>query len=369
MAPTIVTWKDGAAGVYCYYSRLPAGHEVFQYLGEDKSTSLAEVKAKYLVTADGSSAFHASQLLALSNVPVTPGQVPATPQRLPPTVAVPMRPPGDSPTANVQSQNLLKPEEEEKEPDPQPCNPYRRTTVPLAQPTPETEPQDRNGTDPSEAQVLALTGNARQVVHRICTILEDLVPPLFLKISDSTKEDQLVQKANAKLEAALKKKATLDMGQVLDDSIAKEPTVAHENMEGLVQSIVQRQLKNEEKRKKNEIIKEALEEAQKIWEEKRATTPSATSSAMAERKASNRKTLQALLSRRNMQRGNNPMTQTGTTCNGNIGSRTRTEGPPHTPPDNPHYHSGRGSSEGRGRGRGRGRGGSNRGRGRGRGRS
>jgi hypothetical protein len=24
----------GAAGVYCYYSRLPAGHEVFQYLGE-----------------------------------------------------------------------------------------------------------------------------------------------------------------------------------------------------------------------------------------------------------------------------------------------------------------------------------------------
>jgi folylpolyglutamate synthase/dihydropteroate synthase len=32
-------------------------------------------------------------------------------------------------------------------------------------------------------------------------------------------------------------------------------------MEGLVQSIVQRQLKNEEKRKKNEIIKEALKEA------------------------------------------------------------------------------------------------------------
>jgi hypothetical protein len=92
----------GAAGVYCYYSRLPAGHEVFQYLGEDKSTSLAEVKAKYLVTADGSSAFHASQLLALvSNLPVTLGQVPAPPQRLPPTVAAPMRPPSDSPMANA----------------------------------------------------------------------------------------------------------------------------------------------------------------------------------------------------------------------------------------------------------------------------
>jgi hypothetical protein len=165
--------------------------------------------------------------------------------------------------ANAQSQNLLEPEEEEKEPDPQPRNPYRCTAVSLVQPTPETEPQNRNGTNPSEAQVLALTGNARLVIHRICTILEVLVPPLFLKISNSTKEDQLVQKANAKLEAALKKKATLDMGQALDNSIAKEPTVAHKNMEGLVQSIVQRQLKNEEKRKKNEIVKEALKEAQK----------------------------------------------------------------------------------------------------------
>jgi hypothetical protein len=115
------------------------------------------------------------------------------------------------------------------------------------------------------------------------------------------------------------------MGQVLDDSIAKEPTVAHENMEGLVQSIVQRQLKNEEKRKKNEIIEEALKEARKnLREEKRAKTPNATSSAMAKRKASNRKTLQALLCLRNMQRGNNPTTQTGTRRNGNIGSRTHT---------------------------------------------
>ncbi len=45
---------------------------------------------------------------------------------------------------------------------------------------------------------------------------------------------------------------------------------------------------------------------------------------MAKRKASNRKTLQALLSLRIMRRGNNPTTQTGTTRNGNIGSRTHT---------------------------------------------
>ena len=152
---------------------------------------------------------------------------------------------------------------EETAPERQPKSPGRRTTVTRAQQTPETEPPNRNGSEPSEAQVLALTGNARPVIQRICDILENLVPPLFLQISDSTKEDQLVQKANAKLEAALKKKATLDMGQALDDSLAKEPTVAHENMEGLVQSIVQRQLKNEDKRKKNEIVKEALKEARK----------------------------------------------------------------------------------------------------------
>jgi hypothetical protein len=39
------------------------------------------------------------------------------------------------------------------------------------------------------------------------------------------------------------------MAQALDDLLAKEPTVAHENMEGLVQSILQRHL---------EIVKEAL---------------------------------------------------------------------------------------------------------------
>jgi hypothetical protein len=231
----------GAAGVYCYYSRLPACHDVFRYLGEDRKTSMAEVQAKYLTAADGRLLFHASQLHELNSFSVTPEQAVASPQRLPPQVDAPQRPPGGSPVASEQSQNLLEPEEEEKEPEPQPhINPYRRAAVPLAQATPttETEQQNGHGTEPSDAQLLTLTGNARPVIQRITDILEDLVPPLFLQISDSTTENQSVQKANAKLEAALKKKATLDMGQALDESLAKEPTVAHENMEGLVQSIV-----------------------------------------------------------------------------------------------------------------------------------
>jgi hypothetical protein len=218
---------------------------------------MAEVQAKYLVAADGRNTFHASQLRELSDFSITLEQAVATPTGLPPKVRTPpVCPPGHSPMANDQSRNPLEPEGEAKEHDPQPHNPYRRVDVPLAQPTPaETAAQNGIATKPSDAQTLARTENAWPVISRIINILFDLVPPLFLQISDSTKEDQLVQKANAKLEAALKKKATLDMGQALDDSLAKEPTVAHENMEGLVQSIVQRQLENEDKRKKNEIVK------------------------------------------------------------------------------------------------------------------
>jgi hypothetical protein len=126
-----------------------------------------------------------------------------------------VHPPSGSPAANNQSRNLPEPEVEEKEPKPQPHNPYRPVTVTLAQPTPaKTEQQNGTGTTPSNAQVPALTGNAWPVIQRIIDILFDLVLPLlFLQISDSTKEDQLVQKANVKLDAALKKKATLDMGK------------------------------------------------------------------------------------------------------------------------------------------------------------
>jgi hypothetical protein len=87
------------------------------------------------------------------------------------------------------------------------------------------------------------------------------------------------------------------------------------------------QLKNDEKRKKNEIVKEALKEARKnLREEKGAKTPSATtSSAMANRKKSHRNTLQVPLSLGNMRRrSTHPTTQTGITRNGNSGSRTHT---------------------------------------------
>jgi N-acetyl-beta-hexosaminidase len=101
--------------------------------------------------------------------------------------------------------------------------------------------------------------------------------------------------------------------------------VAHKNMESLVQTIVQRQLKNDEKRKKNEIVKEALKEARKnLWEEKRAKNPSATKSTMENRKTSNQKTWRALLRLQKKRRRITQMTQTGIMCNGSTCSRTLT---------------------------------------------
>jgi hypothetical protein len=69
----------GAVGVYCYYRRLPAYHNIFRHLGEDKKKSMDKVKAKYLTAADGSSLFHASQLQELSRFAVTVDEEVATP--------------------------------------------------------------------------------------------------------------------------------------------------------------------------------------------------------------------------------------------------------------------------------------------------
>lgn len=71
---------------------------------------MAEVKAKHLAVVNGSFLFHASQLLELSGFFVTQEeQAIATPQWRPPQVNAPVRPPGGSPAASAQSQDLLEP--------------------------------------------------------------------------------------------------------------------------------------------------------------------------------------------------------------------------------------------------------------------
>jgi hypothetical protein len=94
----------GAAGIYCYYSRLLACHKVFTYLGKDKKTTMAEVQAKYLVAVDGSNIFHASQLHELGDFSITLEQAAATPPQLPPKYTHPCVHPAIAlwPTARVE---------------------------------------------------------------------------------------------------------------------------------------------------------------------------------------------------------------------------------------------------------------------------
>jgi hypothetical protein len=74
------------------------------------------------------------------------------------------------------------------------------------------------------------------------------------------------------------------MDQALDNSLAEEPIVAHKTVEGLIQYIVHCQLN---KCKNNENVNQALKDAPtNLRKEKRAKHPSATNSAMANRKKS-----------------------------------------------------------------------------------
>jgi hypothetical protein len=57
----------------------------------------------------------------------------------------------------------------------------------------------------------------------------------------------LLKRANAKLKCTLKKRKTTDVSKVIQDSMAKEPTVATESMETLMRGILQEELKEESK--------------------------------------------------------------------------------------------------------------------------
>jgi hypothetical protein len=70
-------------------------------------------------------------------------------------------------------------------------------------------------------------------------------------------------KANAKLEATLKKKKTLDLAQILEADQATHNVVAPENMKELVNSLVDKRIDDKGKQKQKELLKTALKAARK----------------------------------------------------------------------------------------------------------
>jgi plasmid maintenance system killer protein len=80
-------------------------------------------------------------------------------------------------------------------------------------------------------------------------IISSLVPPFFIKLATIIQQDQRAQQVEAQLEAALKKKLTLDMSKALEATLAAEPTLAHESMEASSARLLTKSSKNRRRRK------------------------------------------------------------------------------------------------------------------------
>ena len=93
--------------------------------------------------------------------------------------------------------------------------------------------------------------------------MSNLIPPLFFELASTTEVDQQVQKANAKLEAAMTKRKMLDLGAALAASLDNNPTVKQKNMESLIAKVISQKLDKKQKQVAKTAIKAAIKEAQK----------------------------------------------------------------------------------------------------------
>jgi hypothetical protein len=222
----------GAASVYCYYNTLGTCNELFTYLCEDQETLLRNFKRTHLTTTSGKPLFSDKQLqeltLLLPEADEEPA-APASPRRLNP---VEERKDDDSSTVIGNSEHLPNPN--------------------LLQPPPQTI---EDGT-PEEAveETPHVPQRMENVIFKVKDLLFELVPPLFLEISHTVDASQAKKKADAKLEAALKQKKTLDMAKILEADLADQQTVAPENMEALVNSLVDQRISSKEKQSKKTLL-------------------------------------------------------------------------------------------------------------------
>jgi hypothetical protein len=204
----------GAACLYCHYNALDSGNALFSYLCADQDDTLAAFKKKYLTTATGKPLFSNRQLANLTLL-LPADEDTMSPQRL------------DS----------------------------KRTQTQDADASPDKVPQPV----PKEMDT---------VLYKVKEKLHNLIPSLFLDLVLTVEMSHRELKANAKLEATLKKKKTLDLAQILEADQATHNVVAPENMKELVNSLVDKCIDDKGKQKQKELLKTALKAAQKnLWEE------------------------------------------------------------------------------------------------------
>jgi hypothetical protein len=73
-------------------------------------------------------------------------------------------------------------------------------------------------------------------------MIYDLVPALFIGLASTIESSQCELIANAKLEAVLRNKKTLDMAKMIKNDMAAWMIVAPENMKALVNSLVNQRI-------------------------------------------------------------------------------------------------------------------------------
>jgi hypothetical protein len=204
----------GAACIWCHYNTLDSGNALFSYLCADQDDTLKAFKKKYLTTAAGKPLFSTTQLANLTLL------LPADDTNLSP--------------------NRL------EDPD--------RTQTLSQEATEETSNTDTPHPVPRELE---------NVMYKVKEKLHDLIPALFLDLVLTVETDQRELKANAKLEATLKKKKTLDLAKILEEDQASQLAVAPENMKDLVNSLVDKRIDHQSRQNKKEHLKTALREARK----------------------------------------------------------------------------------------------------------
>jgi hypothetical protein len=315
----------GAACLYCHYKTLDSRNALFTYLCADQDELLASFKRKYLTTAAGKALFSNIQLSNITMLLPADGDPTLSPIRIDPLDPVTQDPPATENNDDI----------------PQPV--------------------------PRELE---------HVMWKTKDKLFDLIPVLFMDLINHVELSHREIKANAKLEASLKKKKTLDLAKILEEDLAGQNIVAPENMKELVNSLVDKRIDLQDKQKQKALLQTAIRDARKKSSggaqaaksppgkqgpggkqrgtSRKVTFASNPAPASKRPKKSNTRTPEKDYNKleRQRQAPNNPYANRSNTNN------------QHRPSSN----SGRGNFHGRGRGRGQSRGGYSNGRGRGRGR-
>ena len=214
------------------------------------------------------------------------------------------------------------------------------------------------------------------VLYKAKEKIYDLIPTIFLDLVLTVELSHRELKANAKLEATLKKKKTLDLAKLLEADQASQGVVAPENMKELVNSLVDQRIELQGRQKTKALLNTAIKEARKksLGEAKAAkTSPGKQGPGGTQKGGSKRVTFgptkptSKRAKKTNTRQPESDYKQLARQRQNPNPYQNRSNQPSSYNP-RPSFHSGRGRFPGRGQGRGRSRGGFSYGRGRGRGR-